>query len=117
MENREWYEQLVQDARERGDPKFLAGQLGALGNQCAEEGDAQAALKAMNEALEIYKSLRDRKGMALKYFAISGVYEFIMHDYKTAIEYLELAGRYNDDLPKAVQIMQKIEELRNSGNR
>ena len=100
--NRKFYEDSVAEARNHGDKRFLADKLGALGNQCASEGDARAAISCLNEALEIYRSMNARDGIALECYNLAGVYEIALRDYETAMRYLEM-GILSDDIKSQKQ--------------
>jgi tetratricopeptide (TPR) repeat protein len=88
--DRKFYEDSVAEARKNNDKKFLAGELGSLGNICASEGDVGVALQYLNESLEIYRSINSREDIAQACYNLAGIYEIALRDYEKAMYYLEL---------------------------
>src|SRR5688572_17925669 len=81
------FRQKVQTARTKENLQGLASALGSLGNDLAEEGNYQEAIRLHEEAREHYSAVLERDGEAQSCFNLAGIYQVGLKRNEEAIKY------------------------------
>ena len=95
----EYYNQLLNIYRKKGDKKYIAGYLNNIGACYYKLGNYDKALGNYHESLKIREELEDKKGMASSLNNIGNIYDDLSKYYK-ALEYysrsLTIKEKLND---------------------
>ena len=95
----EYYNQLLNIYRKKGDKKYIAGYLNNIGACYYKLGNYDKAIENYHESLKIREELEDKKGMASSLNNIGNIYDDLSK-YNKALEYysrsLTIKEKLND---------------------
>ena len=100
-----YFEKSLDIARESGDVLLQAESLERMASVCLSINDPNLSLKLYYEALPLFESVNDKKGIASVY-NILGIYKTDQEEFDTALAYFEKAMKLNVEVRNDFGLMQ-----------